>query len=96
MAAARQRQRIDDAIGCERRVAKRRKLGIDEAQIEFRIMRDQHGIGDEAEELLSDLGEFRFARQKFERKAVDAKRLLRHVALGIEVEMKRLPGRNGV
>ena len=59
-------------------------------------MRDEHGVADEREKFLGDLGELRLARQKFRRKPMNAERLLRHVALGIEIEVKCLPGRNRI
>ena len=63
MLAAGQRQRVDDAVRIDRRVAEPRELGIDEGDVEAGIVGDQLGAVDEGQELLGDLVEGRLVRR---------------------------------
>ncbi len=59
-------------------------------------MRHELGAVREGEEIVGDGREERLARQKGARQAVHGERLLRHVALRIEIMVQRLAGRNAV
>ncbi len=72
------------------------ELGIDETQIELGIMCDEDRITDESEKFLGDLGKLRLSDQRLCRNSVNPERLVRHVALGIEIEVKCLSGRNRI
>ena len=59
-------------------------------------MNDERRVADELQELLHDFREQRLAGEKFAGQAVHGKRFRRHVALGIDVAVKRLPRRHAV
>ena len=93
MLAASQQQRIDQPI----------------AQIGCRLMRNSSAlmklmsneaitrrVGDEFQELLDHFGEQRLAGKELAGQAMHGKRFRRHVALGIDVAVKGLPGRHPV
>ena len=69
------------------------ELGVEEAEIEHRVVRDQRRVADEGEELVGDLGEQRLVLEELGRQAVHREGLGRHVALGIEVAVERRAGR---
>ncbi len=64
MTAPRQHQRIDDAVGCERRPRNPFQLGIDESEIERGIVRNQWRIFDKAQELVGHVLEERLVLQE--------------------------------
>jgi hypothetical protein len=72
------------------------ELRIDEARVEARIVDDERRIADEGEQVVDDIGEQRLVGEEFGREAVHPEGLLGHVALRIDVTVKRLPGRNRV
>ena len=51
---------------------------------------------DECDEVIDDFREQRLVLEEFDREAVDREGLGRHVALGIEIAVERLPARNAV
>src|SRR5271163_3408309 len=93
MLAARDEKRIDDAIAAHRGAADTIQLGIEEGEIEHRIMRNKLRVAKKGDEFVRLLGEQRLVLEKFARKAVNPKRRFRHVAFRIEVKMERLAGR---
>src|SRR5262249_43680186 len=72
------------------------ELGIEEGEIEQRVMRNKRRVADERDQVLDDLGEKRLVLEKLARQAVDGDGLGRHVALGIDVAMKGLSARNAI
>src|SRR5260221_6898344 len=64
------------------------ELEIQELDVELGVMDDQLGAGDEIQELLRHLGEFRLGAQVFERHAVYPGRAQVDVALGVEVSVE--------
>ncbi len=96
MLAARQKQRVDEALARHQALAGPLQLRIQEAEIEDRIVRHQWGIADEFQELLGDLGKQRLVAQKVARQAMHRESLRRHVALGIEIAVKVLSARDAI
>ena len=64
--------------------------------IERSVVDDERGIVEKAEEVVSDLGKCRLVAQEFGREAMDRERLGRHGALGIDVAVKGVAGREAV
>src|ERR1700716_222888 len=94
MLAARQQQRIDETLARDQRLAGAIELGIEEAEVEHCVVRDQRRIGDERDEVIDDFCEQRLVLEELDRETVDREGLGRHVALGIEIAMERLPARD--
>src|SRR5262245_23953099 len=88
MAAARQHQRIDQAIAADRLLGASLKLSVEEAEIEQRIMRHQRDVLDEGCELVRDLGKVRLVLEELGREPVHRECFCRHVAIGIEIAME--------
>ena len=72
----------------DRRPTERRQLGVEEAHVEFGVVDDQAIFADEGEKLVDHGGEDRLVGERGGRMAVDAERLLRHVAFGIDQHVK--------
>ena len=70
MAAAREKQRVDEAMLRERRAAAEPELHVDEAAVEAGIVRDQHAVADELGKGVDDLLEARLAAQELVGQAV--------------------------
>ena len=96
MPAARQQERVHQALPRNQQLAGSLQLRIEEAEIERSVVGDQRGVADERQQVLDDLGKRRLVRQKICRKAVDRPSLFRHVAFRIEVAVKALSARNAV
>ena len=88
MAAAGQDQGVDHAVESERRTRGALELGIDEAEVEGRVVGDQLGIADEGQELVGDILEERLVLQELGGQAVHGHRVTMDIALGIEVAME--------
>ena len=73
-----------------------RQLRIQESQIEFGIVNHQRIRADKAQQLIDDGREQRLAGEEFRSDPVDRERILRHVALGIDIAVKFSPGRDVV
>ncbi len=56
-------------------------------------MPDQHGVAQERDEFVRDLGEDRFVGEELLRQAMDLKGLLRHVPFRVDVFLEGLAGR---
>ena len=96
MLAPRERQRIHHPVPAKQRTGEPLELGIEEGEVEGRVMHDQHGAFDEADEIVGALMEARLGRQELDGEPVHLVGLLRHVALGVEVAMPHFSGRNAV
>ena len=70
------------------RSVKSRKLRIEEAHVEFGIVSDEPRALDEGAKLIGDLREFLLRGEELAREPMHAKSLLRHVALGIEIDVE--------
>jgi hypothetical protein len=92
MLAAREQQGIDETISGDQRLAAALELGVEEGEIERRVMDDERRIANELEQLLGHLGKARLVLEEIGRQAVHRKGLGRHVTLGIDVAMERQPG----
>jgi len=96
MLAPRQQQRIDQPVPRNHGPFDAVELGIDEADVEGCVVDHQRGVADEFQEAVDDMGKQRLVGQKFTGKPMHGEGLGRHVALGIEVPVKGLPGRHAV
>ena len=96
IAPPRQHQRIDQALARDRGLFAALELGIDEAEVEHRIVRDQWGVADEGEKLLAHVGEQRLVLEELGRQAVHLERAVRHLAFGVEVVVEAIAGRKPV
>ncbi len=67
------------------------ELGIEEAEIEGRVVHHQHGAVDEGEHLVGKLGEARLVAQELGREAMHLEGGKGHVALGVHVAMPDPP-----
>src|SRR4051812_4653294 len=91
MELARQRQRVEYAAqGCEpaRLARQASKFGVDETDVEWRVVDDELGAGDEFDQLLGDLGEFRRIAQLRELDPVDGERACVDLAFRIQVAVE--------
>ena len=75
----------------ERRAASTRQLGIDEAEVERCVVRDQRRVAQEFDQLVDASREQGFVRQELDRQAVHGFGGGGHVALGIEIGVERDP-----
>lgn len=96
MLAPRQQQRVDQAIAWNLRTRGTLQFGIDEGNVERGVVDDEGQITDEAQKVIGNIGKERLVGEKLRREAMHGKRLLRHIALRIDVAMKRLAGGNAV
>ena len=70
----------------------KREFGVEKARIEFGVVNDQRRILDKVEKFGGDFLEDLVLRQKFAREAMHPERLVRHVALWIDIAMKIAAG----
>ena len=91
-----QRHGIDRARGLDGGLAEPRQLGVQELEIELRVMDNQRRGADEFEKFLDDLREFGLSGQELRRQSVDRLCLRRHVALGVEVFLELPPARQAM
>src|SRR6202051_4395582 len=96
MLAARDDKRVDHTIAVHRGAAGALQFGVEEAQVEHRIVRDKLGVAEKGHELVHLVGEQRFVLEEVARQPVNLESSLRHVALRIEVAMKGLAGGKAV
>src|SRR3954454_11215400 len=96
MLAPRQQQGIDQPLARDRRTPDAVKLGVDEGDIERRVMNHQRRIADEFEKLLDDMSKQRLVGKELAGQAVHRKSFRRHLALGIDVTMKGQSGGHAV
>ena len=72
------------------------ELGVEEADVELRVVDHQLGIGDEFQELLDPLAEARLVGQELVAQAVHVLRAGRHDHLGIEIGVEGAAGGDGI
>ena len=97
MFAPRQRQRIDDPVHGDRVVAKALQLGVDEANVERRVMDHQRRIADELDEVRRDLAELRLVAQHIHRDAMHGLGVGMDVAiLGMDVLVEGIVRRDPI
>ncbi len=99
MQAARQRQRVEhlaDRRDGARIAGQARELGVEETDVERRVVNDELGAADEREQLVGDLGELRRLLQPRELDAVHGQRAGVDLALGIQVAMEFLARRPAI
>ena len=89
--------RIDHAFAAKRGQAAHFQFGIDEAKVEPGIVGNQHRFfADEFQKISRLFVKAWLVRQEGSRNAVNPLGLSRHVAIGIEIAVKRGPGRHPV
>jgi hypothetical protein len=96
MLAPRQQQRIDQPVAPDRRPLDAVEFGVDEADVERRVVDHQRRVGDEFEKLFDDMGKQRLVGQELAGQTVHGEGFGRHVALGIDMAVKGLAGRHAV
>ena len=96
MPPPRQRQRIDHAVPAERRPRQPVELGIEEAEIEGRVVHHQHRAFDEGQHVVGKLGEARLVAQELGGQPVHLEGLVGHLALGVHVAMPHPARRDAV
>ncbi len=97
MLAAREQKRVDDALAVHRGAAGAFQFGVEEAEIEHRVVRDKRWSSPRnAMQFLDLCGEQRLVLEELDRQAVNLEGLFRHVAFRIEVAVKRLAGRKPI
>lgn len=91
-------QGVDHAAAMrdEARLAQALEFGVQEAQVERRVVDDDFGAVDVGDQLVDDLVEFRFVAQEFRGQAVHRERGLVGLALGIDVAVVVVAGQRAV
>ena len=82
--------------GAQRRQAEPGQFGVQEAEVERRVVGDQLAVAEEPQQVVGDRGETRLAGHVAGGDAVDAGDLLRDVALGVDQGMEMPTGRQVV
>ena len=93
MLAAGNKQCIDHALARDQRPAGTLQLGIEETDIERRVVDHEWCISKKRDQIVGNFREKEFVFQELIAEAVDCERLRGHAALWIEIAVKRLPGR---
>ena len=97
MLTACKQERVNDAFATHCAAPGPLKFGIEKAEIEHRIVRDQRRIVTEkGDQLVHFVGKQRLVLEKVDRQPVNLERLLRHVTFRIEIIMERLAGREPI
>src|SRR5271170_5917704 len=96
MLAAGDEQRIDHSLPPDERAAGTLQLGIDETDIEHRVVDDERRIAKKSDQIVGNFCEKEFVLQELVAETVDRERLRGDAALRIKIAMKRLPGRYAV
>src|SRR5262249_50005718 len=91
MTAARELQRAGHAVHGDLGPRGALKLRVEESDVEGGIVDDERVAGDEAQEVLGDVGEYRLVLEKIHRQPMHRYRFRRHVALRIDVAVKLAP-----
>ena len=90
--APRQQQRVDHALAAHCGAADALQFGIEEAEIEHRVVRDELRVAEEGDEVIDLFGKQRLVPEELDGQSVNLERRLRHVAFRIEIAMERLAG----
>src|SRR5258708_7435415 len=93
IAPAGERKRILD-LAAQNLLAEPAQLGIDEFEVELRIVDDQPSVADEGQKFIHDRGKGRMLGEELRRQPMDGIGLLRHLAFGIDVAVKDAPARH--
>ena len=96
MTGAGERNGIDHPLHPKAGKIAHRQFGIDEAEVEPGIVRDQRAVRDEVEKFLRTRGEQRLVGKKRIGEAVDPLGFRRHHTLGIEVTVPGPAGRDPI
>src|SRR5689334_6896170 len=96
IAPAREHQRVDQPVALHERLLAALELRVEEAEIKHRVVRDQRRVGDKRDELFANVAEQRLVLEKLGGKAMHLECLVRHVALRVDVGVKRLAGREPI
>ena len=94
MQLARQGQRIEDdgVLFDARRRGQARQLGVEESDVERRVVDDQLGIAYELDEVVGQIGKTRLVGQKLVGNAVNGHGAVFNVSIGVDVDVKAAPG----
>lgn len=76
------------------RVADHFQFMVDEAHIERCIVNDQRGLADESHEIIDDFDKPRLVAQKCGRQSMHLEGFFRHIAFGIDIDVKMFAGRH--
>ncbi len=90
MLAPRQRQGVDAIVQDDGRPPEARIFGVEEADVEGRVVNDQAGIADEGREFLRHRGENRLVGQKFVAQPVHPEGALRDGKFGVDIDVVEL------
>ena len=96
MLTACDQERVDHPLAGYSGTAGAIQFGVEEAEIEHRIMRNELGVAEKGDELFHFVGEQRLILEEFAGQGVNLKCGFRHVAFGIEVTMESLAGRETI
>src|SRR3984885_8657750 len=96
MFAARDQQRIDQAVARERLPARALELGVQKTEIEGGVMDDERRIGEKGDEIVCRLGKKNLVLEKVLAQAMNGEGFRRHAAFRIEIAMERLARRDAV
>ncbi len=80
----------------ERALLEARELGVQEGDVERRVVNDEFGVADEIQELGMNLRKRRFLRELFARQAMHLQGALVDVAIRIQVAVKGAPGQAAI
>ena len=86
MFTARQQKRVDHPLAVDPGAAGAFQFGVEEAEIEHRVMGNERGVAEKLDEFFDPVGEQRLILEEFDAQAVNLESLLRHVAFRIEVD----------
>src|SRR5271167_3407616 len=96
MLAPRNQERIDHPLASHRGAAGAFQFGIEEADIESCVVRDQKRIAEKSDQLFRLVGKQRLVLEEFAGEPVNLERLFRHVAFRIEIAMEHFAGRKTI
>ena len=96
MLATRQQQSIDEPLSCDQRTLNSFQLRTDKPVIKAGIVDHQRCVANEGKEFIRNFHETFVLLQKFGRKSVDCEGLGRHIAVGIEIDVKSRSGRDPI
>jgi hypothetical protein len=96
MPAPRQQQGVDQPIARNQWFADPLQFGVEEGGVERRVVNDERSVARKGEEIVGDLRERRLVLEEIGGKPVHLEGRGGHVALGVDVAMEGLAGRDTV
>src|ERR1700733_14171771 len=96
MLAASDQKRIDQPFAGDQRPAGAIELGIEEAEIERRVVNDKRRVRKKSDQVVGLLAKERLVLEELFAEAVNREGFGRHAALGIEIDVKGLAGRDAI